>query len=50
MDKKTIGSLTAKGGFANERNICEKFLNWKSDKDSQDWLKQKGYKIENIRH
>ena len=50
MDKKTIGSLTAKGGFANERNICEKFLNWKSDKDSQDWLKQMGYKIENIRH
>jgi hypothetical protein len=27
-----FGSRTARGGFANERNICEKFNNWKRDR------------------
>jgi len=24
-----LGSRTAKGGFANEKAVCEKFNNWK---------------------
>lgn len=52
MDKKQIGSLTAKGGFANEKDICEKFNSWQSDKEAQYWLELMGYdfkKIKNIR-
>ena len=30
-----IGSETAKGGFANEREIANKFRVWKTDKESQ---------------
>lgn len=31
MDKVQIGSMTAKEGFINEQNICDKFNNWKVD-------------------
>jgi hypothetical protein len=47
-----FGSRTAKGGFANEKEICKKFNNWKKDKEAQVWLKIMGYelsKIEEIR-
>jgi hypothetical protein len=43
MDKKDLGSKTAKGGFANEKAICEKFNNWKNDQEAQEWLKIMGY-------
>lgn len=43
-----MGSTTAKGGFANERTICDKFNNWKNDKEAQIWLKIMGYDIEKI--
>jgi len=49
MDKQNIGSMTAKGGFANEEDIKNKFLNWQSDTDAQKWLMQMGYRIEEIR-
>jgi len=38
-----IGSATAKGGFANEEAICNKFNNWKKDNEAQLWLKIMGY-------
>lgn len=43
-----IGSITAKGGFANERKICEKFNDWKKDKEAQAWLRIMGYEINSI--
>ena len=44
-----IGSETAKGGFANERAIAEKFENWKKDKEAQKWLKIMGYDLKRIK-
>lgn len=41
-----IGSITAKGGFANERAICQKFNNWRTDPEAQTWLRIMGYKLE----
>ena len=45
MNKREIGSTTAKGGFANEKSICRKFNNWGKDKDAQSWLEIMGYKL-----
>jgi hypothetical protein len=47
-DLVRIGSETAKGGFANEREIANKFRVWKTDKESQKWLIIMGYKLEEI--
>ena len=43
-----IGSRTAKGGFANEKAVCNKFNNWKKDKDAQLWLQIMGYESNKI--
>lgn len=43
-----IGSTTAKGGFANEKAICDKFNNWKRDNEAQLWLKIIGYDTKQI--
>ncbi|KAA0003821.1 MAG: hypothetical protein FE044_01055, partial [Thermoplasmata archaeon] len=43
-----LGSKTAKGGFANEKAICNKFNNWKTDREAQSWLEIMGYEIEKI--
>jgi hypothetical protein len=48
MNKKEIGSATAKGGFANEKAICKKFNAWKKDKEAQEWLKIMGYDIKKL--
>ncbi|MFH1612788.1 MAG: hypothetical protein ABIB46_03540, partial [bacterium] len=48
MTKTEIGSMIAKGGFANEKSICDKFNSWKEDKEAQSWLAIMGYKIEKI--
>jgi len=51
MNKAEIGSMTAKGGFINEADICNKFLNYKNDKEAQLWLEVMGYvpdKIQSI--
>ncbi len=45
-----FGSETAKGGFANENTIAEKFNNWKEDLEAQNWLKIMGYRLEEIEH
>ncbi len=47
-DLVRIGSETAKGGFANERAIAEKFDNWKKDKEAQKWLTIMGYDLKEI--
>ena len=49
-DRKTIGSLTAKGGFKNERDIVDKFNNWKKDKTAQHWLNIMGYNLSLIQN
>lgn len=52
MDKQILGSQTAKNGFANEREIADKFNNWKYDEEAQKWLVLMGYdlkKIENVK-
>jgi len=43
-----IGSTTAKGGFANEKDICKKFNNWEKDSEAKIWLKIMGYDIKSI--
>jgi len=43
-----IGSTTAKGGFANEKAICNKFNNWKTDNEAQIWLQVLGYNPQEI--
>ena len=48
MDKRELGSMTAKGGFINEAKICEKFLNFKDDLDAQAWLGVMGYDVDKI--
>jgi len=48
MNRTELGSKTAKGGFANERAICDKFNNWKKDKEAQEWLKIMGYNIKKL--
>ena len=44
----SFGSRTAKGGFANEKAICDKFNNWKEDEDAKLWLKIMGYDLSKI--
>ncbi len=48
MDKREVGSKTAKGGFANEISICKKFNSWKKDNDAREWLKIMGYPIDKL--
>jgi len=49
MNKKAEkGSITAKGGFVNEHDICNKFTNWKIDEDAKSWLEIMGYKVNKI--
>ncbi|MBI5188305.1 MAG: hypothetical protein HZA07_04450, partial [Nitrospirae bacterium] len=43
-----LGSQTAKGGFANEKAICNKFNNWKKDNEAQRWFKIMGYDTKEI--
>ena len=43
-----LGSRTAKGGFATEKDIANKFNNWQFDEDAQQWLTIMGYDVEKI--
>ncbi|HOQ32590.1 MAG TPA: type II restriction endonuclease [Candidatus Hydrogenedens sp.] len=49
MNKKELGSKTAKGGFANEQAVCRKFNSWKKDKEAQEWLQVMGYNLDKIK-
>jgi len=48
MDRVLLGSETAKGGFANERAICEKFNNWIDDNEAKEWLSIMGYDTDKL--
>ena len=50
--KKTVeeGSRTAKAGFRNEDDIVNKFNNWKSDVDAQNWLVIMKYNLSEIEY
>ncbi|MEM4641155.1 MAG: type II restriction endonuclease [Candidatus Pacearchaeota archaeon] len=45
-----FGSRVARGGFANERAVCEKFNKWKMDEEAKIWLSIMGYKIKDIQN
>ncbi len=44
-----LGSQTAKNGFKNEQDICERFHNWQNDEVSQNWLVIMGYNLSQIK-
>ncbi len=43
------GSATAKGGFRNENDIRDKFINWREDADARAWLVEMGHDVSGIR-
>ncbi|MBK9164727.1 MAG: type II restriction endonuclease [Acidobacteria bacterium] len=43
------GSATAKGGFRNENDIRDKFINWREDADARAWLTAIGYETSAIK-
>jgi hypothetical protein len=42
------GSQIAKDGFKNEDEVVEKFNNWQTDSESQQWLETMGYDLKEI--
>lgn len=42
------GSQTAKNGFKNEQDICDKFNNWNIDNEARQWLTIMQYNLEEI--
>lgn len=46
--KIRLGSITAKRGFETERDIVDKFNNWRDDEDAQQWLTIMGYDLKEI--
>ena len=48
MNKQDIGSMTAKGGFINEADICDKFIDYRNDTDAKSWLEIMGYNTQKI--
>ena len=50
MDLIQKGSQTAKDGFKNEQNICDKFNNWKFDNEAKQWLTIMKYNPDEIEY
>jgi len=50
QDSVSLGSKTAKGGFANEEYVINKFNNWQTDKISRKWLLAMGYNLDTIEY
>ena len=50
MDLIKKGSKTAKEGFKNERDIVNKFNNWKQDNEAQSWLTIMDYELSEIEY
>lgn len=44
------GSEIAKGGFANEQKVADKFNDWKNDDDAQQWLRIMMYNLDEIEY
>lgn len=49
-DLVELGSQTAKNGFKNEQDICDKFENWKQDCEAQKWLTIMQYDLDEIEY
>jgi len=49
MDRIDLGSRTARGGIANEREIVRKFNNWREDEQAKEWLRIMGYELDKIK-
>lgn len=47
---KILGSRTAKNGFKNEYEICDKFNNWNNDVEAQEWLEIMQYNLSEIEY
>lgn len=43
-----LGSITAKSGFSNERDIAAKFNDWKKDTEAKLWLEIMGYDLKKV--
>ncbi len=50
MDLVQKGSQTAKNGFKNEQDICDKFNNWTIDSEARQWLTIMQYNLEEIEY
>lgn len=50
MDLVKKGSQTAKDGFKNEQDICNKFNNWQYDIEAKQWLIIMQYDLEQIEY
>lgn len=48
MDLVQKGSQTAKNGFRNEQEICDKFNQWQVDKEARQWLSIMQYDLTEI--
>ncbi len=44
------GSKIAKDGFDNEKDVANKFINWKKDDEAKSWLKTMGYDLKDIEY
>lgn len=49
-EKINLGSQTAKEGFKNEKEIVEKFNNWKNDSEARKWLSIMHYNLDEIEY
>lgn len=49
-DLVELGSQTAKNGFRNEQDICDKFENWQNDEEAKKWLIIMQYDLEKIEY
>lgn len=48
MDLVQKGSQTAKDGFKNEQDICDKFNHWQTDEEARQWLTIMQYNLNQI--
>ena len=46
----SYGAKIAKSGLDNEKNIVDKFMNWKNDYEAQSWLTTMGYDLNEIEY
>lgn len=49
-EAQLLGSRTAKNGFANEREVADKFNSWRIDHEAQQWLEIMQYKLSEIEY
>lgn len=49
QDLVKLGSQTAKNGFKNEQDICDRFHHWQADEVAQSWLMIMGYELSQIK-